>query len=117
MFLAGSVELIADIDADGALPDLTRVIEVAIGDIIDFLLVSVPAVEILLHRCTVHDMIARPQKLPWAKSVRHTVMSWLTPLWKSCVCQAKARSGDDAGTGKTDISSIGRQVRSPYGAR
>ena len=59
VFLAGAVEFIANVDADGAPPDLTRVIEGAVGDIVDFLFVAVPAVEVLLHRCAMEDMIER----------------------------------------------------------
>jgi hypothetical protein len=61
VFFAGAVQLIADIHADCAPPDLARVVEGAVSGIIDFLLVPVPAVEILIHRCAMEDMIARPQ--------------------------------------------------------
>ena len=49
VFLAGAVELVADIDADRAPPDFACVIEGALGGVVDALLVAVPAVEVLLH--------------------------------------------------------------------
>ena len=49
VLLAGAIELVADIDADGAPPDFARVIEGAIGAGVDPLLAAVPTIEVFQH--------------------------------------------------------------------
>ncbi len=49
VFFAGAVEFVADVDANGAPPDFSCMIEGPGGGIINVLFVPVPAVEILLH--------------------------------------------------------------------
>lgn len=47
--LAGAVNLVADVDADRAPPDLSRVIERPRGGLVNVLLAAIPSVKVLPH--------------------------------------------------------------------